>query len=518
MKKFTLLVNGEDLDTGRYEYLPYADKKISDFENTFRAMTRLKTGKLTEESEEVKSCVFAKYCVGVEDTNLKAMEAAHKAYQEFKLFPLTARKKIFLDMHALLLKKKEEFIKLLILEGHPRKLSEWEFEGMQTGSSPRTIEFYCSQIEKKLGSHGKETLSWARKPDGVVCVSPPRNASASNSYNAILAFLTGNSLIVKPPLKDPIATLFLWREVVQEALARNRAPAGTLNIILGNSQSIFNEWLASPLVNDIIYFGDSEKGLEIGNKIFQAGKKPILELSGNDILLAWKDADIEKACDSLLDCFLGSTQICMVPKIALVHESAYQAFLERFLEKVKALKVSLPSDPGTILSPVAKIPEFFAYLEDALQKGATLLCGGRRVNFNGQEDKNGIYISPALLSVDDGTDVSSLMCFKKEIFFPFLPLVKISGNDEEIFKKMVSIVNAHEYGLRSSLWIRSDAFARKFIAELDNCGIFRINSKHVGFSYYISTHGGTKKSGGPFGEMNYFWQKTSHLQGISRKK
>jgi hypothetical protein len=57
---------------------------------------------------------------------------------------------------------------------------------------------------------------------------------------------------------------------------------------------------------------------------------------------------------------------------------------------------------------------------------------------------------------------------------------------------------------------------RKFAKQLDNCGILRINLRHVGFSYYISTHGGTKRSGGPYGEMNYFWQRTSHLQGVCR--
>lgn len=81
---------------------------------------------------------------------------------------------------------------------------------------------------------------------------------------------------------------------------------------------------------------------------------------------------------------------------------------------------------------------------------------------------------------------------------------------------MAYLVNNHGYGLRVSLWVSLAKYLRKFAKELDNCGLLRINSRHVGFSYYLSTHGGTRKSGGPFGEMNYFWQKTSHLQGITR--
>ena len=516
MRKFTLLVNGQDLDTGAYEYFSYTDRKISDFKTTFRILTQLKMGKISEDSEEVKKYIFSKYCIGREDSNRLAIAAAHKAFEEFRNFPLSLRKKIFFDIHKLLLQKKEEFINLLIIEGHPRKLAEWEFEGMRIGSNPETINFYCQQIRKEIGRHKDEILYWVRKPDGVVCMSPPGNASASNSYNAILVFLTGNTLIIKPPLRAPLSTIFLWEEVVNEALVYNHAPAGTLNIVLGNSQSIMNEWLSSPCVNDIIYFGDSKKGLEIGVKIFQTGKKPILELSGNDFLIVWKDADIDKASDSLLDCFLGSTQICMVPKISLIHQDIYETFVGKFLDKVKRLKISLPSDPETILSPVLKISEYFEFLNDALEKGAKLLCGGQRVNHFNKEDNNGVFIRPTLIRVEDYSKASEMRCLKDEIFFPLLPLIRISGDDNAIFEKMIELVNGHGYGLRTSLWISTARYLRKFAKYLDNCGIFRINSRHVGFSYYLATHGGTKQSGGPFGEMNYFWQKTSHLQGVSR--
>jgi len=513
MKKFTLFVNGRDVDTGVYEYFPYAEKMISDFRGTRKVIKDLKEGKI---DKNVDDFIYSQYCINKEETNRLAIESAYNAFKEFRKFPLTKRRKIFLDMHELLLENKEEFIKILVIEGHPRKLAEWEFEGMSMGSSPKTIDFYCRQIQKEIGRYGNEILYWARKPDGVICVNPPGNAAASNSYNAILVFLSGNTLIIKPPLKAPISTIFLWREVVNKALIKNGAPGGTLNIVLGNSHVIMNEWLSSPYVNDIIYFGESKKGLEIGVEIFKAGKKPVLELSGNDIVLIWKDADIDKASDSLLDCFLGSTQICMVPKISLIHQDIYDKFIKKFLEKVKKLKIALPSDPDTILSPVLRIREFFEFLNDTLQKGGILLYGGERINHLGQPDPNGMYIRPTLVKIEDYDKALELRCVKEEIFFPLLPLIKISGKDEDVFDKMINFVNLHGYGLRASLWVNSSKYLRKFAKELDNCGIFRINSRHVGFSYYLSTHGGTKKSGGPFGEMNYFWHKTSHLQGISR--
>ncbi len=518
MKQFTLLVDGKHLDTGSYGYFPYSDKFISDFKNTFRIMTEIKTGKLQENSREAQEYVFGKYCVGDTEANRLAIESAYKAFQSFRKVPLATRKKMLLDCYHLLLEKKEEFIKLMIIEGHPRKLAEWEFEGMRMGTCPETIDFYCKQVRHEIGRYNNEILYWSRKPDGVVCITTPANASASDSYSGIFILITGNTLIIRPSLSAPLSTLFLWKEVVYESIVKNNCPLGIVNLIVGNPKKMMDEWLESPYVNDIVFFGDSNRGLEIGAKIFQAGKKPILELSGNDIVAVWKDGDLEKASDSLLDCFLGSTQICMVPKICIIHHKAYHDFSNLMVKKTKALKASLPSDPETILAPVGKIKDYFDFRSDAVAKGAKILCGGERINYLNQLDPEGMYIQPTLLEVLDIEQARDMRCVKEEIFFPLLPLIIVQGTDEEVFEKMIRFGNRHKFGIRTSLWISTAKYMRKFAKGLNNCGMIRINSRHIAFSPYLSTHGGTSKSGGPFGEMNYFWQKSSHLQGVSRIK
>jgi len=522
MRKFTLLINGEDLDTGVYEYFPYADNYISDFKTTFRIITQLKLGKLSEDSEEANKYVFAKYCVNKEDTNKKAIEAAYKAFLEFRYFPLAKRKKILYDIHKYLVQKKEELIKLMIIEGHPRKLAEWEFYGMERCFCKESVDLYKNEMWKKIEEIGSEKIYWVRKPDGVVCVIPPRNAPSS-SLGAAFAFLGGNTLIVKPTLKQPLLTIFLWKEVVNQALKENNVPKGCLNIVVGNSEKIMGEWLSSPYISDIFYIGNSQRGLEIGKKIFEKGKKPILELSGNDIMFIWKECNLEEAINSALDAFLGSTQICMIPKKIVIHEEVYDKFVNKFLKEVKKLKVGLPSDENTYLSPVVYIDKFFEALEDALKKGAKLLCGGKRINHKGEIDENGVYIQPTVIAIEDEKNMFDMICIKEENFFPLLPLIKISSDkiqqkfkDEEIFNKMISFANANEYGLRISVWVNSSIYIKKFIECLD-CGLLRINSRHVDFSYYLPGQGGIKKTGGPFGELNHMWQKTTHLQGISIK-
>lgn len=513
MKKFTLLVNGKDLDTGKYEYVPYGDKVIVDFERTYKIIASLKRGK---EVDAVNDYIYAKYCIGDDNTNIQAIEAAYKASLEFRYFPVSIRRKILSDVHKNLLNRKKELLDFFVIEGHPRKLAEWEFNVMENIYNKKSLDYFKDELWTQVGTENEENIYLVRKADGVVCVSPPKNAPGSNSMLAVLALLSGNTLIIKPPLKSPLSTIYLWKEIIWPAVKQNGAPMGTINIVLGNAEKIMQEWLDSSLVNDILFFGNSERGLDLGKRIYMAGKKPILELSGNDMMFIWKDADIESATEALLDAFLGSTQICMVPKAAVIHKNIYDLFVEEFSQKVKCLKVGLPSATDTCLSPVVLMKEFYFFLEDALNKGGKLLFGGERINYKGEKDSNGAYIAPALLLIDDFEKALTMRCVKEENFFPLLPLVKVTGDsDKNIFKKMIDLANSNEYGLRTSVWVRTPFYIRRFIRYINNSGLLRINSRHVWFSPYLATHGGTGKTSGPYGEMNYLWQKTSHLQGVS---
>jgi acyl-CoA reductase-like NAD-dependent aldehyde dehydrogenase len=529
MHKFTLLINGNDIDTGLYDYLPYASKKFTDFRTTFRILTRLKTGKLTEDSKEVKEFIYAKYCIGTDEINKSAIESAYRASRIFRGFSLDVRRKIMKDIHALLVENKKQIIELFVIEGHPTKLAEWEFEGMEKGVAEQTLDLYKKQMWEEKGIFEDEEIIVARKPDGVICLSPPKNAPASNSFVACGVMQSGNAIIVKPPLKNPISTIYVWKNVVNKAIKKNGGPDGLVNIVLGNSERIMNEWLNSSRVNDIFYFGVSERGLDIGKRAYNSGKKPILELSGNDLFYVWKDANLDKATDAFMDAFLGSTQICMVPKNAIVHEEIYEKFLEQAANKIKNIKPGLPTDPDCYLSPVVNMSQFVDFLDDAIGKGAKVIAGGDRVNLNNIVDKSGPFIQPTLLRIEDEKNAFSMKCVKDENFFPLIPIIKVSGKNEReedkgknaddiIFSKMIDICDANEYGLRISVWVKSKDYIEKFSKSINNCGLLRINSRHVGFSLLIATHGGTGKSGGPFGGMNYICEKSSHLQGISIKK
>ena len=518
LPKFTLLVDGEDVDTGVYRYYPFAEKEITEPQKTTETILHLKKMKIAQ--AYCKEYIFAKSCVGNEEISQRAIQSAYRAFKIFRKFSLNRRRKIIEDIVDLIAANREILIELLIAEGHTRNLAEWQLMGIERTCNKRSLDFYKAEMWKDW-REGDELIYLIRKADGVVCLSPPKNAPASNSVLAIMTFLAGNTLIVKPPIRNPISTIYLWRNIVYEALRRNGAPKGTLNIILGNSKKIMDGWLNSPLVNDIIFFGESDTGLDVASRAFTKGKKAILELTGNDMLFVWKDAPINEAVNAFLDCFLGSTQICMVPKKAIIHEDIYDKFVSLFVERVKKLNVGLPGEYKTNLTPVVKIDEFFVFLKDALKKGAKLLYGGERVDYSGKIDENGIFIKPAIVLVDD-RQAKDMLCIKEENYFPLIPLIKVGlqsshpDKDKIIFEKMVELANSNQYGLRISIWVCSDIYVKKFMEEINNSGLLRINSRHIGFSSYLSSHGGTGRTGGPYGGMNYIWLKTSHLQGISK--
>lgn len=520
MEQFSLFVDGKDVDTGKYEYFPYADQTILDFRKTYQVITKLKKGEIPEDADKY---IYARYCVGDNELNKKAIEAAYKASKIMRDMPVAKRRKILYDVHKNLVANKDKIIKLLAIEGHPKKLSQWEYEAMERAFCKTTLDMFKHSVWEEAGTIGREKVYLVRKADGVVVLVPPKNAAASNSLSAAYCFLAGNAIIVKAPLKAPIATLFVWKNIIGKALKDNGAPDGLMNIVIGNSKIIMDEWLENPKVNDIFFFGESENGLEISKRAHNYNKKAILELSGNDNMFVWDGCDIEGATNSALDAFLGSTQICMLPKNIIVHERIYDSFKNLYLKKISELEFGLPSSEKTYFTPVVKMKECQEFLEDALYKGGRLLCGGKKVNHTGTLDERGLYFQPTLVEIEtDNPQMFDMKLVKEENFFPVIPIIKVKSSkktkkeaDKEIFDKMLEIAQKNEYGLRASAWVKSAYYTRQFMKHIDNCALFRINSRHVAFSLYLPGQGGVGKTGGPYGEASYLVQKTTHLQGIS---
>jgi acyl-CoA reductase-like NAD-dependent aldehyde dehydrogenase len=97
--------------------------------------------------------------------------------------------------------------------------------------------------------------------------------------------------VVRAPRSIAMSTMYVLRDLVVPLLESLDAPAGVLNILCGQPKAMLQRWLEHPQVNDIFYIGSSEEGLRIQQQCLAHGKKPILELAGNDGLVVWHDAD-----------------------------------------------------------------------------------------------------------------------------------------------------------------------------------------------------------------------------------
>ncbi len=511
MKTYPLYIDGQDVEGTGWTCVVDAAAFLDDKWAAFRLKRSVELGRAKPEGKQVIACCAR----GDAAHNNAAVRAARRAQPGFAALPQAVRSRIVVEFNNEIVRRSGELIDILVAEGHPRRLAAWEVSGMARGCDEDTVRWYERQLHSAFDTP-EGRLELVRKPDGVVCVNPPQNAAGSNSGLGVLALLAGNTLVVKAPRSCPLGVFYVYREILAPILDRHGAPPGTLNIVSGNSSQILQDWVESPLVNDILFFGDSQSGLKVGEACFSRGKKAILELAGNDGLVVWRDADLDAAARALEETFYGSGQICMVPKYAVVHPAVADEFIPVFLDRVAKLAPGYPNEADVLLSPVLKVDKFVDFLAEARGAGADVLCGGNRVELDGSVSPTGMFCEPTVVRVDGLAVADSLSCVREETFFPLLPIVvPEAGSDAGLLDRIIAFVNANKYGLRNSLWTGDDQVARRFAAEVCNGGQLRINASHIGFVSYISTHGGTGRTGGPYGELNYVGLRTSHYQGIT---
>lgn len=411
----------------------------------------------------------------------------------------------------------DEFVGVLMAEGHPRRLAKWEVSSALEMTAEQNIERYRTQLAEVGHSGGRETRL-IRKPDGVVAVHPPHNAAAANSLLAVGALVAGNSVIIKAPRSAPLGTSWFWREIAFPVLQDMNAPAGVLNVVCANPDDVLGQWLDSPDVDDLMFFGESSRGIAVGNQWNARGKKAVLELAGNDGVLVWRDAETDLAATALAECFYGSAQICMVPKYALVHRDVADKVIAALCAAIADIQPGYPEDEKSLLSPVLKSTDFEIVLKEALNAGVELVTGGRRLEIDGTHDENGFFIEPTVLRVDGLAAAAELSAVRDETFFPLLPIVVVDPEDcgdAELLAKCLRFMNANRYGLRNSVWARDHSVIDYICRGLRNGGILKINDSHIGQVPGLPTHGGTGLTGGPFGEAHFPALRTSHLQAIS---
>lgn len=445
----------------------------------------------------------------------QAIEAAARAAPEWARVPLDDRMAIGQAIARRLVEYGGPLVELLVAEGQPRDMSEGIVYGVpQTTWSPETLDWCAEQMVVRRQTEDREMLL-RRVPDGVVCLNPPQNAATVNALNGLTAMLAGNTMVVRAPRGVGLSCMYLLREIVAPVLEEAGAPAGTMNALCG--PPMIDAWIASKQVNDIIYYGGSHKGMQFERDCVAAGKKPILELAGNDCCVVWHDADLDAAVESLAQFFMNSGQICNVPNQVILHPAIADEVIEKLVATTRLIRPGYPQDRGVVLTPVLGADWFFGSLVEALAKGAKLVHGARRLDVDGTPSETGFFIEPTIVRVDGLRGARDMSVVRDETFFPLLPIIvpAAGDSDQELLEEVLAFVNSNAYGLRNSVWSSNEATVQRCLESVTNGGNLKINDSHGNFLPFLPNQGGTGLTGGAFGEASHPMLRTTHLQAVS---
>lgn len=327
---------------------------------------------------------------------------------------------------------------------------------------------------------GKENRVYT-VPVGVVGVISPFNFPLLLSLKSVApALALGNGVVLKPHQNTPIVGGSLVAKIFEDA----GLPGGLLNVVITDIAEIGDAFIEHPIPKVISFTGSDKVGRHVATVCASQFKRAVLELGGNSAIVVLDDADIDYAVDAaVFSRYVHQGQVCMAANRVLVDRSIAEEFTEKFVTKVKSLKVGDPRDPQTVIGPVINSQQADALsgvVEQAIAEGATALVHGTTTDN---------LVAPSVLT--DLPADSDLL--RQEVFGPVAFLIPFDGEEEA-----VSIVNDTPYGLSGAVHTGDIERGVNFAKQIDT-GMFHVNDGTV-HDEPIVPFGGEKASG--LGRLN----------------
>ncbi|MBI0584415.1 MAG: aldehyde dehydrogenase [Methanomassiliicoccus sp.] len=390
------------------------------------------------------------------------------------------------ELEAVCLRHKDEVVGLMHEEvGIPRKALAGAYSSALSGTD-RYIEEYLSAGDRQYPLPSSWTATDANisfPPHGVIGHIGVWNFPFwQTMITAIPALLTGNAVVFKPSELSTLSGLRIT-ELVHEA----GYPRDMFVPVVGGAD-VGKQMVASDC-DALVFTGGIETGLDI---VRNAGIRPmILELSGNDAGIVRADADLEQAARGIAYGTFGrGGQVCVRIKRVYAHVDVVDELLDRLVGIAERL--SLEEDVGPLIREEAR-EKVERAVRDAVEKGAELLCGGRK------PDGPGFYYLPTVLRHSD----DDLEVVRKETFGPVCPVRAVRDDDEA-----VRLANDTRYGLGATVWTSDPERGAEIAQELEagNVWINECVRTLPGGEYFQ----GWKQSGIP--------SSMSRLQMFTKKK
>ncbi|MGC5329027.1 NADP-dependent succinic semialdehyde dehydrogenase [Micromonospora sp. DT62] len=408
-----------------------------------------------------------------------AIERADLAYRQLRGTTVDQRGR-WLNAAADLLEAERDEIARLMTTEMGKTYASAQAEVTKCAAACR---FYAAKAAEFLADEPadagavKATRAFVRyQPIGPVLAVMPWNFPLWQVLRfAAPALMAGNTGLLKHASNVPQTALLL-----EDLFRRAGFPEGAFTTLLVGSAEV-DRVLSDPRVRAATLTGSEGAGRSIAQIAGRELKKTVLELGGSDPFVVMPSADLDRAAEVATTARCQNNgQSCIAAKRFVVHADVFDAFAERFAANMSALRVGDPMDPDTDVGPLASEggrDEIHAQVRDAIDKGATVLCGGE------PPAGPGWFYPPTVV-----TDLRPEMrMWSEEVFGPVAGLYRVSSYEEAI-----EVANGTSFGLGSNAWTRDPEEQERFAVDLDAGNVF-VNGMTT--SYPELPFGGVKNSG-----------------------
>lgn len=406
----------------------------------------------------------------------ETLDRAAAAFVKHRRTSFADRSQWLLNAAELLETECRRLGQLMTLEmGKPIKAAVAEAEKCATA-----CRYYAENGERFLSDQPVEMeggKSWvAFQPLGVVLAIMPWNFPFWQVFRfAAPALMAGNVGILKHASNVPQCAL-----AIEDVLRRAGFTPDAFQTLLIGTEAV-EGIIADPRVAAVTLTGSEGAGRAVAGNAGRSLKKSVVELGGSDPFIVMPSADLEAALSTAVTArMINNGQSCIAAKRFIIHESIYDDFVKRFVDRVAKVRVGDPTDEATELGPLATgsiRDDLDAQVQKSVAVGARLLTGGRKL------DRAGFYYAPTVLA-DIPADAPAA---RDELFGPVASVFKAKDLVDAI-----RIANGTSFGLGASAWTRDDAERDRFVADIES-GLLFINGMVV--SDARLPFGGVKNSG-----------------------
>ncbi|MGK5447229.1 NADP-dependent succinic semialdehyde dehydrogenase [Streptomyces radiopugnans] len=412
------------------------------------------------------------------------LDRARAAFEEYRTTGFAERAELLHRAADLLEKERDDIARTLTTEmGKPLAAARAE-----AAKCVKAMRWYAEHAGELLADEhpspadvedsGGSTAYVRYRPLGPVLAVMPWNFPLWQVIRfAAPALMAGNTGLLKHASNVPRTALYL-----EDLFRRAGYPRGCFQTLLIGSGAVEGV-LRDDRVAAATLTGSEPAGRSVAAVAGDEIKKTVLELGGSDPYLVLPSADVAKAAEVAVTARTQNNgQSCIAAKRFIVHREVYEEFTRLFVDGMKALKVGDPMDESTQVGPLASErgrADLEELVEDARERGATVLCGGRRPAAH----PAGWFYEPTVLA-----DVTpGMRVHREETFGPVATLYRVADLDEAI-----EVANDTPFGLSSNVWTRDREEQDRCVRDLRAGGVYfnGMTASHPAMPF-----GGTKRSG-----------------------